>query len=165
MHWRHEYGDQLYSHFTRLIAGMTNPKIEVASISSQAVHTYFYTCIHCAGWISKLSYDSPTTPTLLGKVEQWRELFAIGHPWPRLSKLTKERVCTCLHRIDARGGGILQEMAHKVNCFWGCSRSEYLVGEGREREREEEREREGGRREREDRHRERIRVRKELGNQ
>ena len=52
---------------------------------------------------------------------------------------------TRLHRVDARGGGILQEMAHKVNCFWGCSRSEYLVGEGRERERE----REEGERERE----------------
>ena len=66
-----------------------------------------------------------------------------------MSKLTKERVGTRLHGVDARGWGILQEMAHKVDCLWGCSRSEYLVGRGgRERERKEEVRRRGRGRER-----------------
>ena len=47
---------------------MTNPKIEVASILSQAV-LFICACIVLDEFL-KLSYDFPTTPTLLGKVEQ-----------------------------------------------------------------------------------------------
>ena len=126
-------------------------------------HLKYFIHMHCVGWISITVLWPLTTPTLLGKVEQWREFFAIRHPWPGLSKLTKEWVGTRLHRVDARGGGILQEMAHKVDCLWGCSRSEYLVGEEKGEKKEKVRRGRGRERERKEEergHRERLRVRK-----
>ena len=153
------------SYFTRLIAGLWNDQSKNRGsyylISSSA---YIFSYVHALCWVNfcNCSMTPQPHPPCWVKLNNEGNSLPLGIRDPGCrSSLKNGWAHASIGLMREEGVAILQEMAHKVNYFRGCSRSEYLVGEGRGRERE----RGEGERERQDRHRQRIRVRKEVRNQ